>query len=175
VLLDVDLRVQVDELDLASLPLHDVDLGIHLDSMRLELNSIIAHGEAKAPLARSFILSAAQGKPHLRADLRGRNLHKSDDATLESSVIAANIVDGQIEVFPVVYQAPELTSLSRGTIDLRSERIDLALKTRPRRGLGISASALVNRFVTVGPLGVLSARVNNLSPGPRPNAMLLRA
>ena len=37
-----------------------------------------------------------------------------------------------------------------GSADLGSERLDLTLATQPRRGLGISAGAIVNPFYKIG-------------------------
>lgn len=40
--------------------------------------------------------------------------------------------------------------------------------------LAFTFGMAASRFVTVGPLGILSARVSALSPGAEPDAMLLR-
>jgi uncharacterized protein involved in outer membrane biogenesis len=74
---------------------------------------------------------------------------KSEYTTLDCSVWAATIVDGQVEVFPVVVQTEELTILTQGAIDLHTEKIDLSFSTKPRTGIGISAGILINPLIKV--------------------------
>jgi uncharacterized protein involved in outer membrane biogenesis len=87
---------------------------------------------------------------------------KSDYTTLECTVIAATVVDGQVKVYPVVFQTRELTILSRGTVDLHTEKIDLSFNTKPRQGIGLSAGMLINPLIKVG--GRLAAPAVELNP-----------
>jgi hypothetical protein len=75
---------------------------------------------------------------------------KNDFTTLECSVFAADIVDGVVNVYPVIFHMQQLTILSQGTVDLNDERIDLAFNSKPREGLGLSAGALINPLIKVG-------------------------
>jgi uncharacterized protein involved in outer membrane biogenesis len=65
-------------------------------------------------------------------------------------VAAADIVDGQMRVSPVVIHTQQLTIFSQGTIDLRTEKLDLSFNTKPRQGLGLSTSVVINPFIKVG-------------------------
>jgi len=87
---------------------------------------------------------------------------KSEYTTLECAVTAATIVDGQVKIFPAVYQTRELTILSQGAIDLHTEKLDLSFNTKPRKGIGISASVLINPAIKVG--GRLGAPAIELDP-----------
>jgi uncharacterized protein involved in outer membrane biogenesis len=75
---------------------------------------------------------------------------QSDFTQLECAVAAADIVDGQVRLDPMVVHLREITILSQGDIDLDDESIDINFVSKPRRGLGISASDLVNPFIRVG-------------------------
>jgi hypothetical protein len=65
-------------------------------------------------------------------------------------VAAANIVDGQVEVYPVIVQTEQLTILTEGSIDLNTEDIDLSFNTKVRQGLGLSAGMIINPLIKVG-------------------------
>jgi uncharacterized protein involved in outer membrane biogenesis len=86
----------------------------------------------------------------------------SEYTRLDCAVAAADIVDGQVEVFPVIFHTKELTILSKGKIDLKTENIDLSFATKPREGLGLSAGALINPLIKVG--GRLAAPSVELDP-----------
>jgi GNAT superfamily N-acetyltransferase len=75
---------------------------------------------------------------------------KSPYTRMECSVAAADIVNGLVSVSPLLLNTEEITILSQGTIDLRTENIDLSFNTKPRKGLGLSTSVLINPFIKVG-------------------------
>jgi uncharacterized protein involved in outer membrane biogenesis len=81
---------------------------------------------------------------------------------LECIVAAADIHDGQVTVSPVVVNSQQVTILSQGSINLDNEEIDLSFNSKPRKGLGLSASALINPFIKVG--GTLKKPVIELDP-----------
>ena len=59
--------------------------------------------------------------------------------------------DGKMETAPsIVVQTDKLNILSRGAINLKTERINLSFNSKPRRGLGLSAGSIVNPFVRIG-------------------------
>lgn len=87
---------------------------------------------------------------------------RSKVTRLDCLVVGADVADGRVTVDPVVVHAEKLTVVSQGTIDLESERLDLDFETRPRKGIGITASDLVNPFVKVG--GTLAQPAMELDP-----------
>lgn len=74
----------------------------------------------------------------------------SEYTKLDCAVMAADIVSGQVTVFPVIFHTEQVTILSEGTIDLKTEKIDLSFNSKPRTGIGISAGALINPLIKVG-------------------------
>lgn len=69
---------------------------------------------------------------------------------LECAIAAADITSGQVKLDPTILVTNQLTIVSQGRIDLDTERLDITYNTMQRKGLGISASDLVNPFVKVG-------------------------
>lgn len=86
----------------------------------------------------------------------------SEHTELECLVAAAEVTDGQVAVQPVVFRTRQITIFSEGEIDLRTEKIDLSFNSVPRKGLGLSASTLINPFIKVG--GRLKSPVVELDP-----------
>ena len=74
----------------------------------------------------------------------------SEYTKLDCAVMAADIASGQVTVFPVIFHTEQVTILSEGTIDLKTEKIDLSFNSKPRTGIGISAGALINPLIKVG-------------------------
>jgi len=87
---------------------------------------------------------------------------KSDYSRMECSVFAADIVAGNVALEPAVVNFEGLTVISKGTIDLRSEKINLSFNTKPRKGLGITPGTVINTLVKVG--GTLKAPAIELDP-----------
>lgn len=59
--------------------------------------------------------------------------------------------DGIMDTAPsIVVQTDKLNIISRGAINLKTERINLSFNSKPRRGLGLSAGSIVNPFVRIG-------------------------
>ena len=78
-------------------------------------------------------------------------LAKSEPLTrLQCGVYIINLEKSKAEIQAVVIQTDKLTILSAGTIDLNTERIDVGFETRPRKGVGISASMLTNPYTKLG-------------------------
>jgi uncharacterized protein involved in outer membrane biogenesis len=86
----------------------------------------------------------------------------SEYTNLDCSVVAADVVSGKVDVFPVIIQTEDITILSAGTIDLNTEKIDLSFNTKARKGIGISASVLINPLIKVG--GTLAAPAIQMDP-----------
>jgi uncharacterized protein involved in outer membrane biogenesis len=74
----------------------------------------------------------------------------SEYTRLDCAVMAADIISGQVAVFPVIFHTEQVTILSKGIIDLKTEDIDLSFNSKPRTGIGISAGALINPMIKVG-------------------------
>jgi uncharacterized protein involved in outer membrane biogenesis len=90
--------------------------------------------------------------------------HENSEYTqLDCAVFAATVDSGIVTVFPVIMHTDQLTILSEGIIDLNTEDIDLSFNTKPRKGLGISAGALINPLIKVG--GRLTTPAVELDPG----------
>jgi uncharacterized protein involved in outer membrane biogenesis len=74
----------------------------------------------------------------------------SEYTKLDCAVMAADVASGQVVVFPVIFHTEQVTILSEGTVDLKTEKIDLSFNTKPRTGIGLSAGALINPLIKVG-------------------------
>ena len=81
---------------------------------------------------------------------------------LNCGVYISNLTNGIAEVQDVVIQTDKLTIVSAGTIDLRTERINVGFQTRPRTGVGISASMITNPLIRLG--GTLAKPAIELDP-----------
>lgn len=81
---------------------------------------------------------------------------------LECAVAAADIESGLVNLKPLVVNAQKVTIISSGTLDLKTEKLDFSFNSKQKKGLGISASDLVNPFIKVG--GRLVAPMIELDP-----------
>jgi len=80
----------------------------------------------------------------------------------ECAVIVVNVESGLVTVDPFVSNTDKMTIVSDGVIDLNTENIQFTFHTKMRKGLGISASMVVNPFV--GITGTLLSPVIGLDP-----------
>jgi uncharacterized protein involved in outer membrane biogenesis len=87
---------------------------------------------------------------------------RSKVTRLDCMVAGADVTSGQVVVEPVVIHAEKLTVVSQGKIDLGTEKISFSFDSKQRKGLGISASDLVDPFVRVG--GTLAEPAMALDP-----------
>jgi uncharacterized protein involved in outer membrane biogenesis len=80
-----------------------------------------------------------------------------DDPTteLECGVALMSFEDGIGKLEPMAFQSDKMTLLGDGKIDFRTEKLNLEWVTKPRKGVGISASMLTNPYIRLG--GTLSA------------------
>ncbi|WP_291993411.1 AsmA family protein [Candidatus Accumulibacter sp. ACC003] len=87
---------------------------------------------------------------------------KSPYSTLSCGGIYLEARKGRVKTAPaVVLQTDRLSVLSRGTIDLRSEKIDFTFKVVPLQGVGFSTGHLINPFIKLG--GTLQAPALDLN------------
>ncbi len=77
---------------------------------------------------------------------------KTDPYTEVSCVmLVADIENGRIDAKPgLALQTSKMNIVSEGTIDLRSEKLDLNFKTAPRKKISISAGEFINPYLKVG-------------------------
>jgi uncharacterized protein involved in outer membrane biogenesis len=80
---------------------------------------------------------------------------KEDAATeLQCAVFLVSLEDGLATLEPMALQSDKMTMLGKGKIDLGTEKLDLEWITKPRKGIGISASMITNPYIKLG--GTLS-------------------
>jgi hypothetical protein len=81
---------------------------------------------------------------------------KQDAATeLQCGVALLSLEEGVAKLEPMAFQSDKMTLLGHGKIDLRTEKLNLEWITKPRKGIGISASMITNPYIRLG--GTLSA------------------
>jgi len=73
---------------------------------------------------------------------------------LECSVALVQMCDGVAKIGPMALRTDKMVMLGKGQIDFETERLKLDWATKPRKGVGLSASAITNSFVKLG--GTLS-------------------
>jgi len=75
---------------------------------------------------------------------------KTEEYTVnECAVAVVNIESGLVTVDPMVSQTEKMTVVAEGVVDLHTEEIQFTFNTKLRKGIGISASMVVNPFVSV--------------------------
>ena len=79
---------------------------------------------------------------------------KQGESDLECAVAKLNLSDGIVTLKPFAIRSDRMTTVGGGTLDLTTEKINFDWITKPRKGLGISASALTNPYIRLG--GTLS-------------------
>ena len=90
-------------------------------------------------------------------------LAKTESFTrLNCAVYIINTADAKAEIQAAVIQTDKLTIVGAGIIDLNTEQIDIGYETRPRKGVGISASMFINPYTKLG--GSLTKPVIELDP-----------
>jgi hypothetical protein len=76
---------------------------------------------------------------------------KDDAATeLECAVVFLSFDHGVATLQPMALQSNKMTMLGHGRIDLGSEKLNLEWITKPRKGIGISASMITNPYIKLG-------------------------
>jgi len=81
---------------------------------------------------------------------------KQDAATeMQCGVALLSIADGLATLEPMAFQSDKMTMLGDGRIDLGTEKLNLEWITKPRKGIGISASMITNPYIKLG--GTLAA------------------
>lgn len=78
--------------------------------------------------------------------------HKKEETTsVECTALAVDLQNGMVQIDPgFVIRTDKIDISAVGTIDLKTEKIDVSFRNAPRRGIGLSAAGLVNRYIKVG-------------------------
>jgi len=69
---------------------------------------------------------------------------------LQCGVVVVNVEDGVAVFAPMAVQTDKMTMLGSGKVDLETEELDLEWVTKPRKGIGLSASAITNPYIKLG-------------------------
>ena len=141
--------------DPATLPSGDFELVLNsTGETRRELASNM-DGKVRMQLGPGKLAPAAYG--FLMTDFLGQLVDTLNPFTeaqeyteLDCAVAAADIESGVATLAPIILHTKQLTIVSEGTIDLNTEKLDITFNSKQRKGLGISATDLVNPFIKVG-------------------------
>jgi uncharacterized protein involved in outer membrane biogenesis len=88
---------------------------------------------------------------------------KEDPTTeLQCGVALLSISDGIAKLEPMAFQSDKMTLLGEGKINLETEKLNLSWVTKPRKGIGVSASMITNPYIKLG--GTLSNPSIELKP-----------
>lgn len=69
---------------------------------------------------------------------------------LECGAAAGVIEDGTVRLDPMGIKTDKVTTLAKGTINLGTEKLNIDFASKPRRGIGLSASMLTNSYIKIG-------------------------
>jgi uncharacterized protein involved in outer membrane biogenesis len=69
---------------------------------------------------------------------------------LECAVVVIEVEDGVAVMEPMAVQTDVMTVLGGGTIDFSTEELALNWVTKPRKGIGVSASLITNPYIKLG-------------------------
>ena len=87
---------------------------------------------------------------------------KETETHLECAVARFDLTDGVVTLKPFAIRSERMTTVGGGSLNLTTERLRFDWITKPRRGLGISASALTNPYIRLG--GTLSKPAITVKP-----------
>ena len=80
---------------------------------------------------------------------------KEDGETeLQCGVALVSFENGLATLEPMALQSDKMTMLGKGKIDLNTEKLDFEWVTKPRKGIGLSATMITNPYIKLG--GTLS-------------------
>jgi len=87
---------------------------------------------------------------------------RQGETLLECAVAKLNLADGIVTLKPFAVRSERMTTVGGGSLDLTTEKLRFDWITKPRRGLGLSASALTNPYIRLG--GTLSKPAITVKP-----------
>ncbi len=142
-------------IDLAQQP--PIDIEIDLEAHGATLHDLAGSADGRIQIVMgqgkldnsNFDLLAAD---FLRELLRALNpFAAKDKATmLRCGVLAINFEDGLARLEPLAIQTDKMTMLGKGHIDFTTESLGLDWVTKPRKGIGLSASMITNPYIKLG-------------------------
>ncbi|MFB3106350.1 MAG: AsmA-like C-terminal region-containing protein, partial [Pseudomonadales bacterium] len=156
---DLGLNLGGDPTDLVQAVIFDVDVDLS------------GHGATIRELAASLSGRASLESDGGRIRNRGISLYTGFGGELLSALnpmakeipytqitcarVSFEATDGRFETSPtIVVQTERINLISKGAIDLKTEKIDFTFTSKPRKRLSISASELINPYLRVaGTLG----------------------
>ena len=94
-----------------------------------------------AGLFRDVLLQVLRTLNPLRED-RGYQL-------LECAIFEISVTDGLASLDTFAIQTDATTTVARGEINLRNERLDLAFRAKPREGFGVSLGTVANELLEI--------------------------
>lgn len=68
---------------------------------------------------------------------------------LECAIFEVSVEDGLASIDTFAIQTDTMTTVARGEINLRNERLDLAFRAKPREGIGVSLGTVANELLEV--------------------------
>jgi len=75
---------------------------------------------------------------------------ESEYRRFDCGIYDVTIVDGIATFDEFAFQTDKLTTVASGTITFQDEKLDVAIRAKPREGIGISIGGLANSFVKIG-------------------------
>ena len=73
----------------------------------------------------------------------------SEYQKLECAIYEVSIKDGIATIDNFAIQTDRMTTVATGTLDLRTEELNVGFRAKPREGIGISLGTVVNEFLEV--------------------------
>ena len=70
--------------------------------------------------------------------------------TFDCGIYDIDVIDGVVNIENFALQSDTMTVIVLGNLDFNTEKLDLAIRAKPREGLGISIGAVVNSFLKLG-------------------------
>lgn len=146
-------------IDLAHQPPIDIDIDLEAHgatphglagSANGQIQVILGQGELDNSVSDFLVADI------LREVLKALNPFAGKDkpTKLRCAVLAVNLEDGLARLEPMAVQTDKLTMLGKGKINLATESLDLEWVSKPRKGIGLSASMITNPYLKLG--GTLS-------------------
>jgi hypothetical protein len=81
---------------------------------------------------------------------------------IECGIFSAKFTDGVAKLEPLALQTDKMTMIGDGRIRFESEKLSLDWVTKPRKGIGLSASTFTNPYIKLG--GTLSSPNIEMKP-----------
>ncbi|MDJ0906137.1 MAG: AsmA-like C-terminal region-containing protein [Woeseiaceae bacterium] len=140
--------------DIESLP--QLNGSLALDGVGNSIRSILASANGSlsfrqgAGKVRNVFGSAVFRDILFEVFRRLNPLRKTRDyQLLECGIYEVSVTEGIATIDNLAIQTDAMTTIARGEINLRNERLDLAFRAKPREGIGISLGTVVNELLEV--------------------------